>query len=129
MLTWQPDWENATKGRWTHTLISDVGKWVNRKYGDTHYFLTQAFTNHGCFNAYLHKIKKADSPNCSMCNADIDDANHTVFECDGYENWQQQLYTEIGHRLTPQDIIGTMLLRKRTWDLILAYIHRIMEHK
>ncbi|XP_060868732.1 uncharacterized protein LOC132943694 [Metopolophium dirhodum] len=109
--------------------MSDVGKWVNRKYGDTNYFLTQGLTNHGCFNAYLYKIKKADSQNCSMCNADIDDANHTLFECDAYENWRQQLYAEIGHRLTPQDMIGTMLLGKRTWDLIAAYIHRIMEHK
>lgn len=87
MLAWQQDWENAAKGRWTRTLIRDVGKWVNKGYGDISYFLTQALTNRGCFNAYHHKINKADSPICSMCDANIDDAKHTVFECDAYENW------------------------------------------
>lgn len=129
MVTWQQNWENAVKGRWTYTLIRDVEKWVNRRYGETDYFLTQALTNHGCFNAYLHKIKKAASPKCSMCDAEIDDAKHTLFECDAYENWRQHLYAEIGHTLTPQDLIETMLKGKEIWDLIAAYIHRVMEHK
>ncbi|KAL5237091.1 hypothetical protein ACI65C_004501 [Semiaphis heraclei] len=56
--------------------------------------------------AEKRKLNKAASPKCPMCDAEINDAKHTLFECDAYENWRQQLYAEIGHRLTPQDLMG-----------------------
>lgn len=129
MMMWQRDWDNTEKGRWTHTLIRNVEKWVSRGFGDVDYFLTQFFTNHGCFNAYLNKIKKIDSPKCSLCGAEFADAKHTIFECDAFVNWRRQLFVEIGRDLTPQNVVDNMLEGKRTWLLISTFIHRAMKYK
>lgn len=88
MSSWQSDWDNTENGRWTHKLIKDVAKWFDRRHGDINHFLTQILCNHGCFNAYLYRMKKLSSPKCSLCHAEIDDANHTLFECDAFENWR-----------------------------------------
>lgn len=126
---WQKEWEEADKGRWTYELINNVENWINRRHGELNYFLTQVLTNHGCFNTYLCRIKKLDSPKCSLCEADIDDSNHTLFECDAFENWRRQLYGELGCQLTTGNMIGIMLGEKKAWHLVSSYINRIMEHK
>jgi len=68
MATWQIRWDTTYcdigpdhTERWTHRLIPDVSKWLTRKYGSTDFYITQALTNHGCFAAYLYKIKKLAS--------------------------------------------------------------------
>lgn len=74
-------------------------------------------------------MKKLDSPKCSLCEADIDDSNHTLFECDAFENWRRQLYGDLGCQLTTGNMIGIMLGEKKAWHLVSSYINRIMEHK
>lgn len=129
MKEWQREWEKAENGRWTYTLISNIEKWANRKHGDLDHFLTQVLTNHGCFNAYLHRMKKLETPKCSWCEADTDDANHTLFVCDAFENWRRVLVGEIGHDLTAANIVDTMLECRSKWNLIVYYINKVMRHK
>lgn len=126
---WQKQWDSSNKGRWTYKLIPNVEKWVNRRHGDVDYFITQALTNHGCFNAYLWKIQKLDSPQCSLCGAESDDAQHTLFECDAFENWRRQLVGEVGLELTPDNLIDAMLEEKWKWEMIAAYVRRVMTTK
>lgn len=40
---WQRERESSKKGRWTHTLIRNVEKWIERKHGDIDidHYLTQ----------------------------------------------------------------------------------------
>lgn len=93
-------------------------KWTGRRHGDIDYYLTQVLTNHGCFNAYLHKMKKIDYPKCSLCDAAINDANHTLFVCDAFENCQRQLFGKMGHNVTPDDLVDNMLQEKFKWQVI-----------
>lgn len=108
-------------------MIPNVDKWINRRHGDLDYFIMQKFTGHGCFNAYLYKIKKLNSPQCSFCGAESDDVvKHTLFECDAFKNWRRQLGGEISHELNPENIIDTMLEEKRNWHMISTFISRVM---
>lgn len=77
---WQTRWEEYQGSKWTKALIPDVETWVQRKHGQLSYHLTQALTGHGCFNNYLNAIKKVEDPTCMFCD-EIDDAEHTIFEC------------------------------------------------
>jgi len=129
MLTWQQEWDRAENGRWTHNLIRNVEKWTGRRHGDINYYLTQVLTGHGCFNSYLFKIQKIDSPKCSLCKAGNVDAKHALFECDAFENWRRQLYGELGHDVTQDNLTDLMLQEKPKWQIIAAYINRVMKFK
>lgn len=120
---------HAEKGRWTYELTNNVEKWTNRKHGDLDHFLTQVLTNHGCFNAYLWRMKKLDLPKCSQCEADEDDSNHTLFECDAFENWRRQLFGELGCQLTKENMIDNILKEKKTWRMVSSWIRRVREYE
>lgn len=126
---WQRQWDDATKGRWTYELIPKVEKWMSRGHGDIDHFITQALTGHGCFNVYLCKIKKLDSPQCSFCGAELNDAKHTLFECDAFEYWRRQLNGKIGQELNSGNIVDEILEGKWKWQLISTYISRVMMTK
>ncbi|CAH2103973.1 unnamed protein product [Euphydryas editha] len=68
--------EEGKKEGWTCRLIPQEDNWSNRKYGDVNDYLTQMLSGHGCFQAYLHRFKYEDSPECSMCPGIIEDAEH-----------------------------------------------------
>ena len=65
---WQQIWSNEEKGRWTYELIKYVDQWMNRRQGNTNYYLTQAFSGHGCFKAYLKRFKITQDSNCDYCD-------------------------------------------------------------
>ena len=44
------------------------------------FYLAQALSGHGCFNAYLKRFKKRDE-SCSYCGSLVDNAEHTLFFC------------------------------------------------
>ena len=52
------------QGKMEHRLISRVDGWVNRKYEEVNYSLTQMLSNHGCFKAYLHRFKHEEASQC-----------------------------------------------------------------
>jgi hypothetical protein len=106
-----------------------VERWTSRGHRDIDYFLTQALMGHGCFNEYLHRFKRAEYPKCSLCKADTDDANHTLFVCDAFGNWRWELPQEMGHGLTKDNLIDQILQGKVEWQLIAKYIDRIIRYK
>lgn len=42
-------------------------EWMSRGHSDMNYHMTQLLTGHGCFNAYLQRIKKIESAMCTYC--------------------------------------------------------------
>ena len=57
---WQTRWHGDQTGRWTHRLIPELATWLNRKHGQVGFYMAQALSGHGCFNAYLKRFKKRD---------------------------------------------------------------------
>lgn len=64
-------------------IVINFEAWMERTQGGTNYYLTQLLTGHGCFNAYLQRIKK-ESAMCGYCERFVDNTEHTLTEC---EEW------------------------------------------
>ncbi|KAE9536155.1 hypothetical protein AGLY_007378 [Aphis glycines] len=58
----QRRWDESTKCRWTHKLITDIKTWAQRKHGEINFHLTQVLSGHGCFSKYLKKYAKLERP-------------------------------------------------------------------
>jgi len=126
---WQTQWDESSKGRWTHRLIPSIAQWMNRKHGNVSFHVTQFLTGHGCFPAYLHKFGKLESPVCWYCGHEEDDANHTVFACDAWKTRRARVNTTLRTTLTPDNIIPVMLRDKYSWDTVSTFIHEVMGKK
>ncbi|CAI6367559.1 unnamed protein product [Macrosiphum euphorbiae] len=127
MESWKRQWANSEKGRWTHRLIRDVGKWYNRNHGDVSFHLSQVLSGHGCFNEYLLRIGKVNTDECSQCGSAPDSPEHAIFQCDAWHHWRVEVcvYLEI-EELSPDNLIETMLESNATWQRISSLIGRIM---
>ncbi|XP_043069495.1 uncharacterized protein [Drosophila bipectinata] len=60
LTAWQDCWDASTKGRWTHTLIPNLRRWVLRSHGQVVFYLTQVLSGHGCFGPYLKRFGHAE---------------------------------------------------------------------
>uniref|UniRef100_A0A2S2PDK9 Retrovirus-related Pol polyprotein from type-1 retrotransposable element R1 2 n=1 Tax=Schizaphis graminum TaxID=13262 RepID=A0A2S2PDK9_SCHGA len=127
--TWQRRWDESTKGRWTHELITDIKTWTQRKHGEINFHLTQVLSGHGCFSKYLKKYAKLESEECWYCGHPTDDAYHTMFVCDAWHRLRNEAETYLEIRLTPGNMVSTMLSSKRNWHIVDELVHKIMSHK
>lgn len=102
---WQYQWNNgrATAG-WTRELIPNIGPWLGCKHRQIEYYITQVLTGHGCFKAYTHRIGKTINESCDHCDAEVDNAKHTLFSC---PRWQPQ-------RNACNDVLGVRLDTHKT---------------
>ena len=69
---WQMRWHSEQTGRWTYRLILELAIWLNRKHGEVGFYLAQALSGHGCFNAYLKRFKKRDEEMCYYCDSPVE---------------------------------------------------------
>lgn len=106
---WQVEWDTATKGRWTHRLISKLDPWVKQKHGQVNYHMTQLLMGHGCFNAYLEHFKKRDDAICFYYQHPQDDVEYMIFQCDRWWRPRQELEVTLNVNLTPENIVVMML--------------------
>ncbi|XP_046869189.1 uncharacterized protein LOC124461774 [Drosophila willistoni] len=53
LTNWQRIGRDSNHGSWTRRLLPDIRQWLNRKHGQTDFYLTQLLTGHGCFKSYL----------------------------------------------------------------------------
>ena len=109
---WQIRWSLSSKGRWTHRLIPQLEVWMNRKHGEIDFYLTQFLTGHGCFREYLFKYKHDHSPFCPACSDVVENVEHVFFECPRFAERRQTLEEAVGEQLTPENILGKMLISK-----------------
>ena len=78
---WQMRWNGEQTGRWTYRLIPELATRLNIKHGEVGFYLAQALSGHGCFNAYLKRFKKKDEEMCCYCYFPVDTAEHALFVC------------------------------------------------
>ncbi|KAL4082363.1 hypothetical protein QTP88_030019 [Uroleucon formosanum] len=106
LTRWQARWRTAGKGAWTRRAIPNVVRWVGRTvpWVPLTYHMTQALTGHGCFQWYLHRMGRAESPRCLLCPCTSDTAEHTLFVCERWEMFREELSSRLGHRPTAFDV-------------------------
>ncbi|CAH0386630.1 unnamed protein product [Bemisia tabaci] len=129
-IRWQIEWEETKGNLWIKKLIPQIHIWLNRKHGNTNYYLTQFLTNHGAYAQYLFRFKKRSDPFCPMCkNLTIDDAEHTFFHCESFKLLRNSLQSKLNVSITPENIIEQMINTKKNWYLIQYYITEVLKQK
>lgn len=128
LTRWQEMWTSGTFGRWTYRLIPDVKTWINRPFGETDYFLTQALSGHGCFRKYLYDRYRAAEDTCTYCE-DVDDVDHTLFSCARWSAIREQYAHETGREFDAENMMQDLTSSERTWRLSYKVIRHIIETK
>ena len=129
LMTWQRRWESDTKGRYTFRLIRVITAWSCRPFGEINFYLTQFFTGHGNFNAYLHRMTRKSSPLCEYCPFQEDTAEHTFFKC---ERWMAQrctLEADLEELITPDNVVKIMMRSQTNWEAVVTYVEGVLRKK
>ena len=84
---WEKRWSETTKGEQTKQYFQTVIERKDiKKYFKSDFCLTQALTNHGNLNSYLHRFKIKEFNHCNHCQDTLEDnANHRIFTCTRYQ--------------------------------------------
>ncbi|XP_033229117.1 uncharacterized protein LOC117180735 [Belonocnema kinseyi] len=128
MEEWQQRWSLDHLGRWTNRLISELSNWLNRRHGETYYYLTQFLSGHSYFRDYLYKRGKVSSPKCGYCKEEEDDPKHTFFESDRWSDLKHRLESKI-EEIIPDNVVELMLLNEEWWEKVATYVETILRKK
>ena len=126
---WQKRWETLDNNLWIKLLIPDVSIWYNRRIGQIGYHLSQFFSNHGCFNSFLYRIKKKENSSCSYCGAENDTARHTFFDCENWKHQREMAEQEIKEIFYPESIVEIMIKTEKNWVTIEKWIKNVIQEK
>ena len=99
----------------------------DRKHGQVGFYLAQALSGHGCFNAYLKRVKKRDDESCRYCGSLVENAEHTLFVCASWGAEREAVGRAVGAQLTPDIIVSLMLLSEQIWMLIESFVTLVMK--
>lgn len=124
---WQRKWDASAKGRWTYRLIPQVEHWVNRKHGETNYYLTQMLTGHGCFKAYLHRFGHGESAECATGCGVPEDAEHVFFQCPKFQQERAAVNDYLKTSLTPETLVRHMMTSEQNWGVVSSYATTILK--
>lgn len=104
-------------------------EWCGRGHGAVTYHMSQIITGHGCFNAFLYRIKKIDSPACAHCDGEYDDAQHTLEYCPEWRNWRTNLIVVLSPDLSLPVIIGQLLADRDKWQTFAIFCGEVLMRK
>ena len=122
---WQMRWHVEQTARWNYRLIPEFATWLNRKHGEVGFYLAQALSGHGCFNANLKCFKKRDEM-CYYCDSPVDNAEHALFVCAKWGAARAAIGEAVGSELTPDTMVSLMLQSERFWTLIESFVTFVM---
>lgn len=100
-------WTESTTGLWTRHLIPD---------------LTQVSTGHGCFQDYLHSIRKVPSSQCTHYG---DTAEYIYMPKMGTN--QARVLGQVDREVTPENLAETMLEGETSWKSLKDLANNIMQ--
>ena len=126
---WQERWRGENTGRWTHRLIQDLSYWLEKKHGEVGFYLTQALTGHGCFNAYLTRFKIGNEEACDYWGSSLDDAEHTLFARGEWSVAREAASRSVGAELTPDMMVPLMLKSEECWQHVESFVTQVMRTK
>ncbi|EFA13619.2 Putative 115 kDa protein in type-1 retrotransposable element R1DM-like Protein [Tribolium castaneum] len=126
---WENRWMRETnKTQWTKRLIPNLRIWLNCKHRQTDYYLTEVLTEHGVLRSYAKRFAKDTVEECIFCSRN-DTVEHTIFECEKWNNIRESTYNQLGCTLEPGNLVQKMIDNKTNWDTIYNMIKHIMKRK
>lgn len=114
MRLWQDRWEKG-KSPWTRKLIPDLKAWSGRKFGVVIYHRSQMLLGHGCYMAYLHRMRRRDTEEC-MYSEEQDTVEHTVFHCRRWKAMREPMQEQIGRDINTRNLVEIILSSEEAWN-------------
>ncbi|XP_053667802.1 uncharacterized protein LOC128718155 [Anopheles marshallii] len=125
MERWQQQWragieqQQSSPGLKTRRLIPDISSWVGRKHGEIDFYLTQVLTGHGFLRSYfVNKGILEGSPNCPVCEHDVEDAKNVIFHCPRFARTQHEMQQQSHTRMTMGNLATEMCASRSTWEAV-----------
>ena len=118
---------HGEKTRWAYHLIPELATGLNRQHGEDGFYLAQALSGHGCFNAYLRRFKKRDKEMCCYCDFPVDTAEHALFVCEKWGVAREALSHAVDAELTHDTMVPLMLQSVQFWTLIESFVTLVMK--
>lgn len=119
-----------TPGKRTREAILPVlDGWLDRIHGGLTYRMTQMMTGHGCFGSYLFRIKKIITATCCHCFEGIDTPEHTLEECQSWEEDRGILREKIGMDIRLGGIIREIVRSDEAWNSFKEFAEKVMSKK
>lgn len=107
-----------------------IRKWVNCKHRVVDFHVTQMLTGHGCFGAYLNKIRRADSDKCMNCKEGVRDSpEHTMMDCPVWALERHELSVEIGDSINVSTMLHSILENREGAMAVSRFCNRVMLRK
>ncbi|XP_029161131.1 uncharacterized protein LOC114932884 [Nylanderia fulva] len=120
-------------GEITRLAIKPVLKqWLERKFGNVDFHITQVLSGHGCFGHYLFRIKRRLSPGCQQCFNHDDTSEHTLVYCAEWLCERADLLNILDlniDSLNLENIIKEVLTSEDKWIAFSGYVNTIMRGK
>ncbi|XP_018350294.1 PREDICTED: uncharacterized protein LOC108753310 [Trachymyrmex septentrionalis] len=114
-------------------LVKRISAWMTRAHGGLTYRMTQIIVGHGCFEAYLHGIRKSESPICRHCRAAMDNGVHTLLHCPSWDAERGNLFVALGLDLDlDRDyarMIEAIMDSSVTWTVFARFCEVVMRAK
>lgn len=83
---WQVEWNSATTGRQTHSLLPTVAERQQMQHlQDLDHGVVQLLTGHGPYKNYLLRFRRSGTGECEDCG-EVDDAYHSPLFCPAHED-------------------------------------------
>lgn len=121
--------EGDSGARIRKALMPAFDEWYGRKHRRVTFHMTQVLSGHGCFNSFLYKIKKANSPDCDHCDMGEDTARHTLEECPCWLTERNELRDCIGNNLDLGYIVSTIVIDIEKWNSFSKFCSVVISKK
>ncbi|XP_076765066.1 uncharacterized protein LOC143432182 [Xylocopa sonorina] len=129
---WQKEWMKSKKAEWTRIPIPTLKEWLEKENIATmNYYTTQLLTGHGCFNSYRYRINKISHQKCGHCEAEVDDPEHTIFECTAWSTEREEMKRTVAPNteITKNNLIKLTTANKKAWETFSIFAKSVMEEK
>jgi len=112
--------------RTCRAIEPQLGLWLDRQHGEMTFHATQIIAGHGCFQSYLHRIGKAETPVCVFCESEEDTPDHTLQRCTEWNTHRELLSSMVGQDLTLNTLISQMLQSEDNWEAFVTFSEAVM---
>ncbi|XP_067209963.1 uncharacterized protein [Linepithema humile] len=118
------------KDLWTTQAIQPcLPEWADRRGHGIGFHLTQVLTGHGCFGDYLCRIGRKYTTECHHYAAGRDSAQHTLTECEAWEEERRVLTAVVGEDLSLPALVRAILEGEDKWRAASKFCDRVMSQK
>ncbi|GAB1860790.1 Reverse transcriptase [Camponotus japonicus] len=118
--------DNISGARVCSAIEPLLDAWLDRCHGELTFRATQIISGHGCFQSYLNRIGKAETPTCVFCGEEPDTPDHTLRHCVEWKDDRDILTSTVGQDLALNTLIREILQSEENWEAFITFAEKVI---